>query len=77
MFWLKIVLGNTRKIIPISTQKYKDVGVMDLSVSDITLKIISHKKLITTAQVNDFVVTFVVKLCGVNTKNHFKINNCL
>ena len=50
---------------------------MDLSVSDITLKIMSHKKLITTAQVNNFVVTFVVKLCGVNTKNHFKINNCL
>ena len=34
---IKIVPGNTGKIFPISTQKYKDGGVMDKHVLYLTL----------------------------------------
>ena len=42
---------------------------MEESVFDLTLKIQIYKKGMTTTQVNNFVVTFVVKLRGVESKN--------
>ena len=57
--------------IPISTQKYKDGGVMEESVFYITLNIRIQKKGMTTTQVNNFVGSFVVKLRGLKTENHF------
>ena len=38
-FWLKIAPGNTKKIVPISTQKYKDEAYMEEYVLDIPSKI--------------------------------------
>ena len=43
---------------------------MEKSVFDITLKMQSHKTVITTTKVNNFVGMFVVKLHGVKTENH-------
>ena len=59
------------KIIPISTQKYKKGADMDESVFYITLKMQINKKGMTTTHVDDFVGTYVVKLCGVKTDNYF------
>ena len=42
---------------------------MEECIFDITLKIRSQKKLTMTTQVNDSVLTFVVKLHGLKTKN--------
>ena len=42
---------------------------MEEYIFDITLKIRSQKKLTMTTQVNDSVLTFVVKLHGLKTKN--------
>ena len=50
---------------------------MEEYIFDLTLKIRSQKKGMTTTQVNYFVITFVIKLCGVNTENHFLIQNYL
>ena len=62
-----------KKIIPISTQKYKNGNVMEESIFDLTLNIISQKKGITTTKVNDVVRTFFVKVRGLKTENHFSI----
>ena len=40
-------------------------------VLDITIEIIYQDKGMTTAEVKDFVVTFVVKLCGQKIKMSF------
>ena len=44
---------------------------MEESVFDITLKTRSHKQAVKTTQVNNFVGTFVVKLCGVKNEKLF------
>ena len=44
---------------------------MEKYVFDITIKIINHKKGMTTTEVNDVVGTFLIKLLGQNTKKHF------
>ena len=44
---------------------------MDESVFDITLKIQIQKKGMTTTHVDDFVGTYVAKLCGMKTDNYF------
>ena len=44
---------------------------MDESVFYITLNMQINKKGMTTTHVDDFVGTYVVKLCGVKTDNYF------
>ena len=61
----------TKKRIPLSTQKYKDGGVMEESVFDSTLKIRSQKIEMTTTEITDVAGTFFVKLSGLKTDNHF------
>ena len=61
----------TQKIIPISTQKYKDGGVVKKSVLDLTVKMISQKKVMSTTEVRYIDVTFFVKLCVLNIENDF------
>ena len=51
------------------THKYKDWDDLKESGFDLTLTIWSEKKRITTAQVNDFMWTFVVNLRGMKTEN--------
>ena len=44
---------------------------MEESVFDISLKMQSQRTIMTKTQVNDFVLTFVLKLRGVEAENHF------
>ena len=60
------------KIIPISTQKYKKGADMDESVFYIILKIKIKKKGITTTHVDDFMGTYVMKLCDLKLTTIFK-----
>ena len=65
--------GNTnKKIIPTSTQKYKDGGVMEKSLLGLKVNIRNQKKGIKTIEVKDFDGTFVVKLRGMNIEEVFK-----
>ena len=50
---------------------------MELCVFDITLKIRIHKKVMKKTQVNDFLRTFVMKLCGVKAEKYSFINTYL
>ena len=53
------------------SQQYIYGGVMEKYVLYITIEIIYQDKGMTTAEVKDFVVTFVVKLCGQKIKMSF------
>ena len=66
-----------QKITPVSTHKYKDVGVTNKYLLYIAIKIRTQKKIITTTGVQDVVGSFVVKLRGLNVWNVFKIQNDL
>ena len=68
---IKIVPGNTKNRVPISTQKYNGVGVIEKSALDITVNIINYKKGMTTTEVKDIDGTFVVKLRSLNIENDF------
>ena len=61
--------------IPISTQRYKDVGVMDKPVSDITDSLRHQTHKLTTSDVSDIDGISVVELRGLNIGNHFLIKN--
>ena len=51
---------NIIKIIPISNEKYKDGGVMEKYVFDITFKIRSQRIVMTKTQINTFAGGYVV-----------------
>ena len=67
--WLKIVPGNTRKTVTISTHKYKNGVIVSKSVLDLTIDMGNQKKGMTTAEVKDVVGKFVSKLHSL--KNRF------
>ena len=52
-------------------QRYKDGGVMDKSVLDITDSVRHQKQVFTTSDVRDIEGTFVVKLRGQNSEKMF------
>ena len=54
---------------PISTQKYKDGGVMEEFVLYITIKIRTQEKEMIKTEVQYVVRSFVVKLRGLNVLN--------
>ena len=62
---------NIIKIIPISNEKYKDGGVMEKYVFDITLKIRSQRKVMTKTQINTFAGGYVVKVRNLKSGEHF------
>ena len=59
------------KRIPISTQRYKDVWAMEKSVMDITDSLRNQKQVLTTSDVRDIEIIFVVKLRAQNIDSHF------
>ena len=68
---------QTQKRISLSIQRYKDVGVMEKSVLDIT-EIVRHQKQgLTTSYVRYIEGTFFVKLRGHNIDTHYSIHNYL
>ena len=58
-----------QKRIPISTQKYKDGGVMEKFLLDLTIKVINQEKVMTTTEVQYVVGSFAVKLRDLNVSN--------
>ena len=60
-----------RKIIPISTQRYKDGSVMEKSELDITNSVRHQKQGLKTKYIRDIEGNFVVKLRGKNIDTHF------
>ena len=60
-----------QKRISVSTHKYKDGGIMEKLLLDITIKIRNQKKEIKNTEVKDVVGTFVIKLRGLNIENRF------
>ena len=60
-----------QKRISVSTNKYKDGGIMEKLLLDITIKIRNQKKEIKNTEVKDVVGTFVIKLRGLNIENRF------
>ena len=65
------------KNILISTQKYKDGGIVEKSVLDITVRLRNLKRGMKTIDVKDVDRTFVVKLRGLNIENYIFVYNYL
>ena len=64
-------------MIPVSTQRCKDGGVVEKSVLDITDSLRHQKQGLTTLDVSNIEGTFVVKLRGLNIENYFFIHDYL
>ena len=59
------------KIIPVSTQRYKDGGAVDKSVLDMTDSLRHHKLGLKTSEARDVQGNFVVKLRAQKVDSHF------
>ena len=60
-----------KKRIPIPTHKYRDVGVTEKSVLDLTVRMRNLKKGMKTTELKDIDGNFVVKLRSLNIENGF------